>query len=643
MRLFFFLAGCFIAVTTASAEEQPPKARAILVLDASGSMWGQIDGQNKIVIARDVVGELIGSWDPEIHLGLTAYGHRRKGDCADIEDLVTVGPIDGDALTSVVNGINPKGKTPLSAAVQQAAERLKYTEEAATVILVTDGLETCNADPCAVASILEQSGVDFTAHVVGFDLSEEESKQVQCVAENTGGQYFSAGNASELRDALGSVVETVQASVVADTIHVVLAEGQDPIEGESVSFKYFPASDANSSKPNQVGYGYGAKGRPSLEPGDYFARVKLGSGEIDLPFTVDAEERREFTANLNAGRLGATAQLDESSGQADASLGWKIFALGPDGKPTRNQVGYAYGPSPKFVLPAGDYSVEVKLGSATASAVQSIAAGKGHDLRIDLRAGTVSYNAVLTEGAAPYQGDMGWKAYAIDADGTVSKQQATYSYNTAGQYTLTAGKYQLRAKAGSIERAVDVEILPGKDVSVTVNLNGGIVNYEVLLTEGGKRVGGSPGWKAHPVDADGSVGKQIAYSYTAAGRYALPAGEVELQVKEGAVNVSKHVTVIAGETTDAQIVLNAGYVSFAIVDEAGKPLSGNPGWKVYPLEDGKPSSKSVAYGYSDKGTVLLVEGAYELRVKGKAHVGSTRIDAKAGETITVTAETAPAP
>ena len=81
------------------------------------------------------------------------------------------------------------GKTPLSAAVKQAAEALKYTEDKATVILITDGLETCEADPCALGKELEQSGVDFTAHVVGFGLTAEEGKQVACLAENTGGKY----------------------------------------------------------------------------------------------------------------------------------------------------------------------------------------------------------------------------------------------------------------------------------------------------------------------------------------------------------------------------------------------------------------------------------------------------------------------
>jgi Ca-activated chloride channel family protein len=83
------------------------------------------------------------------------------------------------------------GKTPLTEAVRRAAAELKSTEEKATVILITDGIETCEADPCALGAELEASGVDFTAHVVGFGLTaEEEGKAVACLAENTGGKYI---------------------------------------------------------------------------------------------------------------------------------------------------------------------------------------------------------------------------------------------------------------------------------------------------------------------------------------------------------------------------------------------------------------------------------------------------------------------
>ncbi|MBV7379633.1 vWA domain-containing protein [Maritimibacter dapengensis] len=181
------------------------RANAILVLDGSGSMWGQIDGVNKIVIARDVVGGLLDSLPEDQALGLMAYGHRTKGDCGDIELLAEPGT-DRAALAAAVNGISPVGKTPLSAAVIQAAEALKYSEEVATVILVSDGIETCDYDPCEVGRQLEQTGVGFTAHVIGFDVADPAARaQLQCLADETGGTFRTADDAGELADALTEV------------------------------------------------------------------------------------------------------------------------------------------------------------------------------------------------------------------------------------------------------------------------------------------------------------------------------------------------------------------------------------------------------------------------------------------------------
>src|SRR5690625_1157710 len=181
---------------------------SILVFDASGSMWGQIDGINKIVTAREVVSELMDNLPENQRMGLLAYGHNRKGDCNDIEMLVPVG-LDRKAIRDAVESINPKGMTPMTDAVIQAAEKLKYTEREATVILVSDGEETCHANPCQAAEKLNELGVNLTVHTVGFGLPEAEAgnaeQQLQCLADNTGGQFFLAEDANELRLALDKI------------------------------------------------------------------------------------------------------------------------------------------------------------------------------------------------------------------------------------------------------------------------------------------------------------------------------------------------------------------------------------------------------------------------------------------------------
>lgn len=200
------------AQNAASAEKD-----AILILDASGSMWGQIDGVNKIVIAKDVVESLVQGLPESQRIGMVAYGHRRKGDCSDIETIADVGA-DREAVIKQIRNLSPKGKTPLTKSVEHAANELDYTVNAASVILVSDGLETCDADPCALARLLEEKGLDFTVHVVGFDVTEDEREGLVCIAEETGGEFLPADNADELADALSQVAMSEPEPQPAETV-----------------------------------------------------------------------------------------------------------------------------------------------------------------------------------------------------------------------------------------------------------------------------------------------------------------------------------------------------------------------------------------------------------------------------------------
>ncbi|MGB8621681.1 MAG: VWA domain-containing protein, partial [Paracoccaceae bacterium] len=177
----------------------------MVVFDGSNSMWGQIGGVPKIEIARKAMSSLLGDWTKDTNIGLMAYGHRREGDCTDIETLIQPGPLNRAAFMSTVNGITPRGRTPLTSAVEMAAKVLSYRDNPATVVLISDGIESCDRDPCALADTLEKTGVRFTAHVVGFGLGGGDQRSLACIAEKTGGKFLTAANAGELNSALREV------------------------------------------------------------------------------------------------------------------------------------------------------------------------------------------------------------------------------------------------------------------------------------------------------------------------------------------------------------------------------------------------------------------------------------------------------
>lgn len=341
--------------TTLHAQEN-----VMLVLDASGSMWGQIEGTTKIEIARETVAGLVRDWKTENPLGLVAYGHRRKGDCSDIETLLPAGTLDAQAYTSKVNSLNPKGMTPLSAAVIQAAEALRHSEQKATVILVSDGEETCNLDPCEVGRTLESSGVDFTAHVIGFDVANPAHQaQLRCLAENTGGRYFNASDADGLAVALGSVVAMstevalppAQASLIAPAQAPVVSNIAVTWQGPADPGDYVVFLAANDPQATELGYAWVRRSEKDVaDPAAALSvRTPPEPGEYRLRY-ISPRRKQPVLAEITVQVVEALVRI---SGPAEASAGSRIEVTASGPVDSRHWIGFA--PTGSTVMAFGDY------------------------------------------------------------------------------------------------------------------------------------------------------------------------------------------------------------------------------------------------------------------------------------------------
>ena len=213
--LFAVLLTALTFCAPASQAAAPNYPEVVFILDASGSMWGQAGGKAKIAIAKEVMAQAVPGLPDQVRLGLVAYGHRKKGDCSDVEVLVAPGSSDRAGLLKKVQALSPKGKTPIAGSLKQTAEMLKSKENETTIVLVSDGMETCEADPCGVVKALKASGIKFVLHVVGFDVDAKGKEQLTCLAQAGGGKYFSAGDAAGLLAALEAVKKEVAVKVEA--------------------------------------------------------------------------------------------------------------------------------------------------------------------------------------------------------------------------------------------------------------------------------------------------------------------------------------------------------------------------------------------------------------------------------------------
>ncbi|MEW4925555.1 VWA domain-containing protein [Algibacter sp. 2305UL17-15] len=174
----------------------------LFIYDASGSMWGKLQNKTKKEIAADVLTETVNNLPNNQNVGLLVYGHTKKGDCNDIEYLVDLSNNSKEKVTKAVKSINSLGKTPLARSTTMAINSLKKTKTKATIILITDGIESCDGDICDVVSKAKLEGIDFKMHVVGFGLKKGEKEQLKCAAGAGNGNYYDANNANGLGEVL---------------------------------------------------------------------------------------------------------------------------------------------------------------------------------------------------------------------------------------------------------------------------------------------------------------------------------------------------------------------------------------------------------------------------------------------------------
>lgn len=533
----------------------PPAAaadRTIVILDASGSMWGQIGGKAKIEIARETLATVLKTVPADTELGLMVYGHREKGSCSDIE--LAVPPKKGSAseILAFAKKISPKGKTPLSEAVKEAAEALKYTEEKATVVLVTDGLETCEADPCALASELKQKGVDFTAHVVGFGLTKDEGRQVACLAENTGGKYFDAANAAELASALAETFvakpkeepkpaappepEKPKFNVMTDA---VLSQGGPSLGDNSrVHWDFFKAGADGKPAGDPVLDGYGAAHGFNLDPGRYVGVATLARLKASVAFDVTATEIAKPAVNFDAAILTLVPKRTPDGEPDPNAHVWASFNGGDDG---------GYGPTEIFV-PAGDVPVTGDIGSVTVTETIKVAAGQTlkHDLVIGT--GVIVAKAVYGEGGPAVEGGE-IRFDVVDTKKDINGNRKDYggTYGVDQRIDVPTGDVVLIAKLGSATGETPFSVKAGEMKEVTVNINAGVL---AVTAPGAYRVD----IRSAKKDIQGKQ-KDISGGYDPNYQDTVPPGDyiVHVTYEGDKAAVDKPATVKSGERTEVTV------------------------------------------------------------------------------------------
>jgi len=202
----------------------PQRTRILFLLDGSGSMYGQWENTTRIVAAKRLLVDLVDSLETvaNLQLGLRVYGHqyhRSRQNCYDTKLEVPFGPNNHTAIRGKLMQLEPQGVTPIAYSLEQAANDFPQEEGVRNIIIIiTDGIESCDGDPCAVSLALQRKNVFLKPFVIGLGMTREYQEEFSCL-----GQFIEANRIRDFRRALG---RAIQQSLAETTVSVELLDDQ---------------------------------------------------------------------------------------------------------------------------------------------------------------------------------------------------------------------------------------------------------------------------------------------------------------------------------------------------------------------------------------------------------------------------------
>lgn len=184
----------------------PTLTRIEFLFDASQSMYGQWQSGAKIDIAKSLMKKVLDSlrYVDNLELALRVYGHQKPyppQDCDDSRLEVPFSKGNISTIQEVLKNLIPKGTTPIAKSLELCGNDFPQSPSRNIVILVTDGIEECGGDPCAISAALQKKGIFLKPFVIGMGIDESWKKTFECV-----GRYFDATNEITFKQALDVVI-----------------------------------------------------------------------------------------------------------------------------------------------------------------------------------------------------------------------------------------------------------------------------------------------------------------------------------------------------------------------------------------------------------------------------------------------------
>lgn len=234
--LFFFFSISFSLFAQQKPKYVPPTTRILFVFDASQSMAGMWESDIKINIARKFLEGVVDSLEnnPYVEMALRVYGHQSPvppQDCSDSRLEVPFAKNNAARIRQKLRFIEPKGTTPIANSLLMAGKDFTPCSNCRNVlILITDGIEACDGDPCKASDSLQRMGIVLKPFVIGIGIDEGLQSSFGCI-----GQYINAKKEEKFKEALNIIITQALNSTTAQ-VNLLDEEGNPSETNVNMTF-----------------------------------------------------------------------------------------------------------------------------------------------------------------------------------------------------------------------------------------------------------------------------------------------------------------------------------------------------------------------------------------------------------------------
>ena len=621
----------------AHSDSTPP---VLIIVDGSGSMWGKMDGDEtaKLYGTRDRLRERLAAAPAQSRIGLASFGHRRKGDCSDVEIVTPIEAGGLPATLAALDQLNPKGKGPLTAAVREGAKAIG-PGSSGHIVLIHDNADNCGQDICAAASDIAKSNPELRIHVVSLGLAKPERERMQCLAATTKGLQFDASSQADVAEALTQIfaaagldaATTLPATAVAPTppaaakgppglrLSASLSEGGGAVDA-AISWRIAKADAPADAAP--LVERSNREINEALEPDRYQVAVMFGLIERRFEIEAGADGPTVKRFNLDGGRMEVTATANRQGDPLTAPV-MTVSSLAEDGVNPAATLWLGREASAGLLVPAGKYLVEVSDGLARARQTVEIAPGALQRIALVLDTGRLELSATAVAGGPPLERIL-YLVFADDPSAPQGRREVARSTAPDAAFTLQAGTYYITARHGAGERREQVALSSGDVVKRTLVLDVGKLTVKPTLAQVAGQPARALATRVYEVAGDKRL---VGQSTAAQPVFILSAGQyrVEAQVGMSNIRANRIVDLTAGGDVVADVKLDSAAVTITGVtglsmQAAMRDSSGHVVWR----------SRA-----GDDHAAMVAPGTYVLQIEGAGSPVEKSVSVRPGEALTV--------